>query len=160
MLWKKKNTKKKKKHKKKQQQQKKQQQKNKTKQKKTFFFIKLAQSFFEFCFCGNIWLSIDKFIQIGMLMIVKFRLFVRHDKLLNVKQIFFWRTVIICELWHFLAHMYEVHEELLYYPQHQRRCCRRWTNVSTKCLKFYGKVSFYMMTSAFRRATLSSDRFC
>ena len=39
--------------------------KKKHKKNNIFFFIKLAQSFFEFCFCGNIWLSIDKFIQIG-----------------------------------------------------------------------------------------------
>ena len=28
--------------------------KRKTTKKKTFYFIKLAKSFFEFCFCGNI----------------------------------------------------------------------------------------------------------
>ena len=63
VLWKKKLTKKKKKKKKKktthtkktkEQQQQQQQQQQKKKKKKTFFFIKLAKSFFEFCFCGNI----------------------------------------------------------------------------------------------------------
>ena len=47
----KKHTHKKNNNKKQQQQQKK---KKKKKKKKTFFFIKLAKSFFEFCFCGNI----------------------------------------------------------------------------------------------------------
>ena len=62
VLWEKKTTKKKKKkknththkkhtHKKKKKNNNK---KKKKKKKKTLFFIKLAKSFFEFCFCGNI----------------------------------------------------------------------------------------------------------
>ena len=61
VLWEKKTNKKKKKKKKKTTKKKKKKKnthkKTTTKtttKKKTFFFIKLAKSFFEFCFCGNI----------------------------------------------------------------------------------------------------------
>ena len=54
VLWKKKKKKKKKNTHKKKKKKKKHKKKKQQKKKNFFFIIKLAQSFFEFCFCGNI----------------------------------------------------------------------------------------------------------